>query len=170
MLDSCIPKSQRLVFVCRVLQKVFDFVDIKPLRSSHLFIFRLIFVSKVTIAQTPIDTVGQSPRDTVAQPPQSSRDTKSETLRVRHLFFLSNSLSCPQTKFLRLRLLLLVQVGEPDVKAACPYPMLSLDKFSAALIRCLLLWTVTKHILVFFRFKGLYLLPVIPLYTMVDPM
>ena len=43
------------------------------------------------------------------------------------------------------------------VTAACPYPALRLDKLYAALIRCLVLWTVTKQILVFL-FKGLYLL------------
>ena len=35
------------------------------------------------------------------------------------------------------------------VTAACPYPALRLDKLHAALIRCLVLWTVTKQILVF---------------------
>ena len=35
------------------------------------------------------------------------------------------------------------------VTAACPYPALRLDKLYAALIRCLVLWTVTKQILVF---------------------
>ena len=44
-----------------------------------------------------------------------------------------------------------------DVTAACPYPALRLDKLYAALIRCLVLWTVTKQILVFL-FKGLHLL------------
>ena len=43
------------------------------------------------------------------------------------------------------------------VTAACPYPALRLDKLYAALIRCLVLWTVTKQFLVFL-FKGLYLL------------
>ena len=43
------------------------------------------------------------------------------------------------------------------VTAACPYPALRLDKLYAALIRCLVLWTVTKQILVS-CFKGLYLL------------
>ena len=50
-----------------------------------------------------------------------------------------------------------VRVGGPNVTAACPYPALRLDKLYAALIRCLVLWTVTKQILVFL-FKGLYLL------------
>ena len=44
------------------------------------------------------------------------------------------------------------------VTAACPYPALRLDKLYAALIRCLGLWTVTKQFLVFFGFKGPYLL------------
>ena len=35
------------------------------------------------------------------------------------------------------------------VTAACLYPALMLDKFYAALIRCLVLWTVKKQILVF---------------------
>ena len=35
------------------------------------------------------------------------------------------------------------------VTAACPYPALRLDKLYAALIRCLVLWTVTKQFLVF---------------------
>ena len=43
------------------------------------------------------------------------------------------------------------------VTAACPYPALRLDKLYAALIRCLVLWTVTKQFLVS-CFKGLYLL------------
>ena len=43
-----------------------------------------------------------------------------------------------------------------SVTAACPYPKLRLDKLYAALIRCLVLWTVTKQTLVFL-FKGLYL-------------
>ena len=42
------------------------------------------------------------------------------------------------------------------VTAACPYPALRLDKLYAALIRCLVLWTVTKQFLVS-CFKGLYL-------------
>ena len=45
----------------------------------------------------------------------------------------------------------------PGVTAACPYPALRLDKLYAALIRCLVLWTVTKQFLVS-CFKGLYLL------------
>ena len=42
VLDSCIPITQCLGFVCRVrvLQKVFDFVDIKPLKFCHLFTSR----------------------------------------------------------------------------------------------------------------------------------
>ena len=43
------------------------------------------------------------------------------------------------------------------VTAACPYPALRLDKLYAALIRCLVLWIVTKQFLGFL-FKGLYLL------------
>ena len=45
----------------------------------------------------------------------------------------------------------------PNVTAACLYPALRLDKLYAALIRCLVLWTVTKQFLVSY-FKGLYLL------------
>ena len=67
----------------------------------------------------------------------------------------SDLLSCPPTNGLRPRLLL-VPVGVPNVTAACPYPALILDKLYAAMIRCLVLWTVTKQILVFL-FKGLYL-------------
>ena len=37
----------------------------------------------------------------------------------------------------------------PPVTAACLYPALRLDKLYAALIRCLVLWTVTKQFLVF---------------------
>ena len=48
-------------------------------------------------------------------------------------------------------------VSSMSVTAACPYPALRLDKLYAALIRCLVLWTVTKQFLVFL-FKGLYLL------------
>ena len=36
-----------------------------------------------------------------------------------------------------------------SVTAACLYPALRLDKLYAALIRCLVLWTVTKQLLVF---------------------
>ena len=36
----------------------------------------------------------------------------------------------------------------PCVTAACLYPALRLDKLYAALIRCLVLWTVTKQFLV----------------------
>ena len=43
-----------------------------------------------------------------------------------------------------------------SVTAACPFPALRLDKFYAALICCIVLWTVTKQFLVFV-FKGLYL-------------
>ena len=46
--------------------------------------------------------------------------------------------------------------AKDTVTAACPYPARRLDKLYAALIRCLVLWTVTKQILVS-CFKGLYL-------------
>ena len=49
------------------------------------------------------------------------------------------------------------QYGIRPVTAACLYPVLRLDKLYAALIRCLVLWTVTKQFLVSY-FKGLYLL------------
>ena len=134
--------------------------------------YTIVPTPRVTVAQSPRDTVTQSPRHTaaqsprvtVAQPPrdtvaQSPRDTV-ETPRSRHLFFLGNLLSCPPTS----RLLLIrvvhqrvVRVGGPNVTAACPYPALRLDKLYAALIRCLVLWTVTKQFLVS-CFKGLYLL------------
>ena len=39
--------------------------------------------------------------------------------------------------------------ADVGVTAACPYPALRLDKLYAALIRCLVLWTVTKQFLVF---------------------
>ena len=118
-----------------------------------------------TIAQSPRDTIAQSPRDTVAQSPrdtvaQSPRDTKSETPRIRHLFFLGNFLCCtPTSRLLLVRVVhqRVVRVGGPNVTAACPYPALRLDKLYAALIRCLVLWTVTKQFLVS-CFKGLYLL------------
>ena len=117
-----------------------------------------------TVAQSPRDTVAQSPRDTVAQSPrdtvaQSPRDTKSATPRSRHLFFLGNLLSCPPTSRLLVRVVhqRVVRVGGPNVTAACPYPALRLDKLYAALIRCLVLWTVTKQFLIS-CFKGLYLL------------
>ena len=106
------------------------------------------------VAQSPRDTVAQTPRDTVAQTP---RDTKSKTPRPRHLFFLGIILSCSPTRCFRPHLFLRVRVGGPNVTAACPYPALRLDKLYATLIRCLVLWTVTKQILVFL-FKGLYLL------------
>ena len=124
-----------------------------------------------TVAQSPRDTVPQSPRDTVAQSPrdtvaQSPRDTVSETPRSKLLFFLGNLLSCPPTSRLRPRLLLVrvvhqrvVRVGGPNVTAACPYPALRLDKLHAALIRCLVLWTVINKSY-FSCFKGLYLVSV----------
>ena len=121
---------------------------------------------KHTVAQSPRVTVAQSPRVTIAQSPrvtiaQSPRDTKSETPRSSSWAIFC----CLPTSRLRPRLLLLVRVvhqrvvrvGGPNVTAACPYPALRLDKLYAALIRCLVLWTVTKQILVFL-FKGLYLL------------
>ena len=183
-------------FVSRVLQKVFDFVDIEPFWFCYLFSCRLNSVSKVTKAQTPRDTIAQSPRDTVAQSPrdtkaqspadtvaqsprdtvaqsprdtvaqsprdtvaQSPRDTVAqtprdtvETPRSRHLFFLGNLLSCPPTSRLLLVRVVhqrVVRVGGPNVTAACPYPALRLDTLYAALIRCLVLWSVTKQFLVF---------------------
>ena len=118
-----------------------------------------------TIVQSPRDTIAQSPRDTVAQSPrdtvaQSPRDTKSETPRIRHLFFLGNFLCCkPTSRLLLVRVVhqRVVRVGGPNVTAVCPYPALRLDKLYAALIRCLVLWTVTNQFLVS-CFKGLYLL------------
>ena len=118
-----------------------------------------------TVAQSPRDTVAQSPRDTIAQSPrdtvaQSPRDTISETPRSRHLFFLGNLLSCQPTGRLLLPVRVVHQrvvlVGGPNVTAACLYPARRLDKLYAALIRCLVLWTVTKQFLVS-CFKGLYL-------------
>ena len=116
-----------------------------------------------TIAQSPRDTIAQSPRDTVAQSPrdtvaQSPRDTKSDTPRPSSWAIFC----CLPTSRLRPRLLLLVRVvhqrvvrvGGPNVTAACPHPALRLDKLYAALIRCLVLWTVTKQFLVS-CFKGL---------------
>ena len=114
-----------------------------------------------TVAQSPRDTVAQSPRDTVAQSPrvtiaQSPRDTKSETPRSS-----SWAIFCclPTSRLLLVRVLhqRVVRVGGPKLTAACPYPALRLDKLYAALIRCLVLWAVTKQILVS-CFKGLYVL------------
>ena len=145
VLDSCIPITQSLGFVSRVLQEVFDFVDIEPFWFCHLFSCRLNSVPKVTIAQSPRDTraqyprdtiaqsprhtVAQSPRDTIAQSPrdtiaqsprdtvaQSPRDTKSETPRIRHLFFLGNLLSCPP----KSRLLLVRVVHQRVVRVGGP--------------------------------------------------
>ena len=106
-----------------------------------------------TVAQSPRDTVAQSPRDTVAQSPrvtivQSPRDTKSETPRPS-----SWAIFCclPTSRLLQVRVVhqRIVRVGGPNVTAACLYPALRLDKLYAALIRCLVLWTVTKQFLVF---------------------
>ena len=130
-----------------------------------------------TVAQSPIHTVAQSPRHTVAQSlrhkvAQLPRYAVAQVLRDRHLLFLGNLLSCPPTSRLCPRLLLVrvvhqrafrvvhqrafrvvhqrvFRVGGPNVTAACPYPVLRLDKLYAALIRCLVLWTVTKQIIVF---------------------
>ena len=94
VLDSCIPITPRLRVFCRVLQKVFNFVDIKSFWLSHHFSSCLNSVPKVTIAQTrrvaiaqsPRDTIAQSPKDTVAQSPrdtiaQSPRDTVAQSPR-----------------------------------------------------------------------------------------
>ena len=122
-----------------------------------------------TVAQSPRDTVAQSPRVTIAQSPrvtiaqsprvtiaQSPRDTKSDTPRPS-----SWAIFCclPTSRLLLVRVVhqRVVRVGGPNVTAACPYPALRLDKLYAALIRCLVLWTVTKQFLVS-CFKGLYLL------------
>ena len=78
MLDSCIPITKCLGFVNRVLQEVFDFVDIEPFGFCHLFTSRLNLVPKVTIDQTPRVTIAQSPRDTKAQ---SARDTVAQSPR-----------------------------------------------------------------------------------------
>ena len=75
---------------------------------------------------------------------QTPRYTLAQALRDRHSLFLSNLLSCPPTSRL-----LPARAGGPNVTAACPYPALRLDKLYAALIRCLVLWTVTEQILVF---------------------
>ena len=129
-----------------------------------------------TIAQSPRDTVAQSPRDTVAQSPrvtiaqslrvtiaqsprvtiaQSPRDTKSETPRPS-----SWAIFCclPTSRLLLVRVVHQrvvrvvhqqgVRVGGPNVTAACLYSALRLDKLYAALIRCLVMWTVTKQFLV----------------------
>ena len=98
--------------------------------------------------------MAQSPRDTLAQAP-----------RDRHLLFLGNLLqlstndlfSSSSSSSVRVVHQRAVRVGGPNVTAACPYPALRLDKLYAALIRRLVLWTVTKQFLVFL-FKGLYLL------------
>ena len=137
---------------------------------------RIQFVSKLELmhkylqsaakAQLPEYTIAQSPRDTVAQSP---RDTKSETPRSsswaifcvvyqRVVFFLVFFLSGLSTNELSGSAdQRVVRVGGPNVTAACLYPALRLDKLYAALIRCLVLWTVTKQFLVSY-FKGLYLL------------
>ena len=164
MLDSCIPITPRLRVVCRVFQKVLNFVDIKPFLLSNLFTFRWNLVPKVTIAQTPRDTVAQSPRDTVARSPRNTVAPMSQIYssqcsqrhKIRESMIQALVLGCPPTRRPRPRLLLVVRVGGPNVTAACPYPALRLDKLYATLIRCLGLWTVTKQILVFL-FKGLYL-------------
>ena len=177
MPDSCIPIPPRLRVVCRVLQKFFNFVDNKPFWLSHLFSFRWNLVPKVTIAQSPRDTVAQSPRDTVVPMSQRykspitqrhnspisqrhnsqiSQRHKRRDSKIQTLVLLGQSSQFPPTRRLRPCLLLLVRVGRPNVTAACPYPALRLDKLYAALIRCLILWTITLKILVFL-FKGLYL-------------
>ena len=114
-----------------------------------------------TVAQSPRVTVAQSPRVTIAQSPrvtiaQSPRDTKSETPRSS---FWAIFCCLPTSRLLLVRVVhqRVVRVGGPNVTAACPYPALRLDKLYAALIRCLVLWTVTKQFLVS-CFKGLYLL------------
>ena len=62
-------------------------------------------------------------------------------LIIQHLFLSLN--------FLHIRLFSIPILAYLSVTAACPYPALRLDKLYAALIRCLVLWTVTKQILVF---------------------
>ena len=112
---------------------------------------------------------------------QLPRETLAQALKDRHLLFLGNLLqlstnesslsslssrpgrpptNCPGRRTNQLSgsaAQQAVRVGGPNVTADCPYPALRLDKLYAVLIRCLVLWTVTKQILVFL-FKGLYLL------------
>ena len=70
---------------------------------------------------------------------------------MQFIYFLTQCI-CVLGQYILIFILMLA-----SVTAACPYPALRLDKLYAALIRCLVLWTVTKQILVFL-FKGLYLL------------
>ena len=134
-----------------------------------------------TVAQSPRDTVAQSPRDTKSEtprirhlfflgnllscPPTSRlllvRVVHQRVVRVVHQRVSgssTNELSGSSTNELSGSAdQRVVRVGGPNVTAACPYPALRLDKLYAALIRCLVLWTVTKQFLVS-CFKGLYLL------------
>ena len=148
-------RSQRIQFVSK-LELMHKYLQ--SAAKAQLPEYTIVPTPRVTVAQSPRDTVTQSPRHTVAQSPrvtvaQSPRDTVAqsprdtvETPRSRHLFFLGNLLSCPPTSRLLLVRVVhqrVVRVGGPSVTTACPYPALRLDKLYAALIRCLVLWTVT---------------------------
>ena len=143
-------RSQRIQFVSK-LEMMHKYLQ--SAAKAQLPEYTIVQSPRDTVAQSPRDTVAQSPRVTIAQSPrvtiaqsprvtiaQSPRDTKSDTPRPS-----SWAIFCclPTSR------LLLVRVGGPNVTAACPYPALRLDKLYAALIRCLVLWTVTKQFLVF---------------------
>ena len=142
---------------------------------------------RVTIAQSPRVTIAQSPRDTKSDTPRPSswaifcclptsrlllvrvvhqrvvRVVHQRVVRVVHqrVVRVGGPTSCPGRRTNELSGSAdqrVVRVGGPTVTAACPYPALRLDKLYAALIRCLVLWTVTKQIPSFSCFKGLYLL------------
>ena len=151
-------RSQRIQFVSK-LEMMHKFLQ--SAAKAQLPEYTIVQSPRDIVAQSPRDTVAQSPRVTIAQSPrvtiaQSPRDTKSETPRPS-----SWAIFCcvPTSRLLLVRVVhqRVVRVGGPNVTAACPHPALRLDKLYAALIRCLVLWTVTKQILVFL-FKGLYLL------------
>ena len=133
---------------------------------------------RVTIAQSPRVTIAQSPRDTKSETPRHSSwaifcclpTSRLLLVRVVHQRVVRVGgptsspgrppTSCPgrpPTSCPGRPDRIVVRVGGPNVTAACPYPALRLDKLYAALIRCLVLWTVTKQFLVS-CFKGLYLL------------
>ena len=128
------------------------------------------------MAQSPRDTVAQSPRYTMAQSPihtlaqspdtrcHNHQDTQWHNRRDIQYPKLSEIDTCSSWAIfsvVRQRVIFVLafsslRVGGPNVTASCPYPALMLDKLYAALVRCLVLWTVTKQILLFL-FKGLYL-------------
>ena len=106
----------------------------------------MVQTSRVALAQTLRVALAQTPRLTVAQSP-----------RVTILsLFLGSLLGCVDQRVVFF-LVCSVRVGGLNLTAACLHLALKLDKLYAALMLCLVLWTVTKQPF-FLACKGLFLL------------